>query len=208
MLGSNGERQLQVEYGSDKRAQAFYNNQMLDHLNEMMQRFIEKQELMFISTSDADGNCDSSFRAGNPGFLRVIDSGRVMYPEYRGNGVYASLGNIKENPHIGLMLIDFYVDCIGLHINGYAQIIENEQLPSFLSLSDQMWEEILVAEMKRPERWVVVDVHEAYIHCSKHIPLLEKKDKTIHWGTDDQILKGGNYFATKQSNKEKAENSF
>jgi uncharacterized protein len=37
-------------------------------------------------------------------------------------------------------------------------------------------------------------VHEAYIHCSKHIPWLEKRDKRIYWGTDDARKKGGDYF--------------
>ncbi len=45
-------------------------------------------------------------------------------------------------------------------------------------------------------------VHEAYIHCSKHIPLLSKLDKRVDWGTDDSVRKGGDYFgvvATKAS---------
>jgi hypothetical protein len=45
---------------------------------------------------------------------------------------------------------------------------------------------------------VFVDVEEAYIHCSKHIPLMKKLDKTIHWGTDDEQSKGGDYFAAKE----------
>ena len=40
-------------------------------------------------------------------------------------------------------------------------------------------------------------VEEAYIHCSKHIPKLKKQDKIIHWGTDDEKLKGGDFFKTK-----------
>jgi hypothetical protein len=37
-------------------------------------------------------------------------------------------------------------------------------------------------------------VEEAYIHCSKHVPLLARRDKQIVWGTDDERLKGGNFF--------------
>ncbi|HIE80257.1 MAG TPA: pyridoxamine 5-phosphate oxidase, partial [Nitrospinaceae bacterium] len=40
-------------------------------------------------------------------------------------------------------------------------------------------------------------VEEAYIHCSKHIPLMQKRDKKIHWGTDDEKLKGGDFFNAK-----------
>ncbi|WP_243450169.1 pyridoxamine 5'-phosphate oxidase family protein [Neobacillus terrae] len=55
---------------------------------------------MFIATADSSGNSDSSFRAGSLAFVRVIDDKTIIYPEYKGNGVMASLGNIIENPHI------------------------------------------------------------------------------------------------------------
>jgi hypothetical protein len=47
---------------------------------------------------------------------------------------------------------------------------------------------------RRPEAWIVVDVDEAYIHCSKHVPLMKRLDKQIAWGTDDESVKGGDYF--------------
>jgi predicted pyridoxine 5'-phosphate oxidase superfamily flavin-nucleotide-binding protein len=96
------EKQLQKDYGSVKRAEKFYNNQQIDHLNDMMIQFISNQEIMFIATSDNEGNCDNSIRAGKKGFISVINEKTLLYPEYRGNGVYASLGNIVENPHIGI----------------------------------------------------------------------------------------------------------
>ena len=58
------EKQLQKDYGSVKRAEKFYNNQQIDHLNDMMIQFISNQEIMFIATSDNEGNCDNSIRAG------------------------------------------------------------------------------------------------------------------------------------------------
>jgi hypothetical protein len=45
--------------------------------------------------------------------------------------------------------------------------------------------------------WVEVEVEEAYVHCSKHIPLLAKLPKDIAWGTDDQVRKKGDYFGAK-----------
>ena len=48
----------------------------------------------------------------------------------------------------------------------------------------------------RIEFWVVVEIDEAYIHCSKHIPLLRKltSEETVAWGTDDAVAKGGDFF--------------
>lgn len=53
----------------------------------------------------------------------------------------------------------------------------------------------------KTERWVMIEVEEAYIHCSKHIPELQKRNKQVHWGTDNEKQKGGNFFKAKQSKK-------
>lgn len=195
--GSTGEHLLQERYGTANRALSFYNNQMLDHLNEEMKSFIAEQEMMFIATADGHGECDCSFRAGPPGFVHVLDEKTLIYPEYRGNGVMASLGNILENPHIGIVFIDFFQHAIGLHVNGKATIIENEQLMKMADLPERMVEELNKEGFRKPERWVMVKVEEAYIHCSKHIPLLQKLDKEIEWGTDDAVRKGGDFFKAK-----------
>lgn len=197
--GSRGEHEVQERFGSSKRALAFYNNQILDHLNPLMREFITKQEMVFIATSDAQGECDCSFRAGGVGFVRILTEKLLVYPEYRGQGVYASLGNISENPNIGMMFIDFFEDTIGLHINGKARIIENTELSNFSNLPEEVIQDINYKGRRQPERWVLVEIEEAYIHCSKHIPLLKKLDKAIHWGTDDVVHKGGDYFKAKAS---------
>ncbi|MFC0562458.1 pyridoxamine 5'-phosphate oxidase family protein [Halalkalibacter alkalisediminis] len=189
----SGEQMLQEKYNTSKRAAAFYNNQMLDCLNPTMKEFISNQEMVFISTSDRHGHCDSSFRAGSPGFVRVVNNSTVMYPEYRGNGVMASMGNITENPHIGLMFIDFFESRVGLHVNGKAYICENKELDT-LNLPKEDILDIEIKEGKRAERWVVIEVEEAFIHCSKHIPLLEKKDKSKKVQST-----GGDFFKVKQS---------
>ena len=56
-------------------------------------------------------------------FIRVLDDHTIAYPEFRGNGVMASLGNMQQNPHIGIFLADFTHDLIGLHVNGEASIV-------------------------------------------------------------------------------------
>ena len=196
--GSQGEHALQREHGTERRAEAFYKHQVLDHLNDRMREFVAAQELVFVSTADAAGNCDCSIRAGLPGFVTVVDERTLAYPEYRGNGVMASIGNLSENGHIGLLFVDFFRSTVGCHVNGEAKVVENETLLA----SDGVLREAVERAMadtagRRPERWVVVHVEEAYIHCSKHIPLLAKRDKNIPWGTDDPVAKGGDYFGVR-----------
>ena len=198
--GSRGEHDLQERYGSRSRAEAFYKNQVLRYLNPQMRSFIARQEMFFLSTADAHGECDVSFRAGEAGFVHVLDERILVYPEYRGNGVLASLGNIAENPHAGLLFIDFIRDKIGLHVNGAAWILSNEELLARSDFSAALLADIAETGGRRPERWVLVTVKEAYIHCSKHIPRLEKAGEEVRpWGTDDVGAKGGDYFQAKSA---------
>jgi uncharacterized protein len=105
--GSAEEHELQEKYGTTPRANAFYRNQLLNYLNPQMQLFIARQEMMFVGTADRHGESDVTFRAGLPGFVRVLAERTLAYPEYRGNGVMASLGNISENPNVALLFVDF-----------------------------------------------------------------------------------------------------
>ncbi|NQZ58468.1 MAG: pyridoxamine 5'-phosphate oxidase family protein [Lentisphaeraceae bacterium] len=199
-IGSSGERELQKKLGTERRARSFYQNQMLTYLNDEMLAFVRQAELCFIATSDAHGECDCSLRSGEAGFFFVENDQTIYYPEYRGNGVMASLGNISENPHIGLMFIDFYEGGIGLHVNGKAEILANEDFHLDFNKNQKKRFE---REKERAERWVKVSIEEAYIHCSKHIPIMKKADKKLAWGTDDAKLKGGDYFKAKNSSQRK-----
>ncbi len=194
--GSEGEHALQLKYGTTQRALRFYDKQVLNYLSPVMKEFIAKQEVLFIATSDKHGECDCSFRFGKPGFARVLHDNYLVYPEYRGNGVLASQGNISENPHIGMIFVDFFESTVGLHVNGKAKIVEHEELLKFRKdLPKDVINEINTEGKLQPERWIMVEIEEAYIHCSKHIPLLKKADKTISWGSDDDGLKRSDFFA-------------
>ncbi|MFC9874387.1 pyridoxamine 5'-phosphate oxidase family protein [Nocardia salmonicida] len=191
-VGSDGEHELQDTLGTSDRAERFYDDQVIDYLNPTMVDFVARMDMAFIATADSHGECDSSFRAGTPGFLHVIDDRTIAYPEYRGNGVMASLGNILENPHVGILMIDFVRDLIGLHINGKARMVADGELRGTVT-------DLPPAERgKTSQVWVVVDVEEAYIHCRKHIPqMVPVARDQREWGTDNVRAKGGDYFGVK-----------
>ena len=193
--GSDGEHKLQEKYDTRARAINFYERQMLDYLTPTMIEFIARQEFLFVATADRHGECDNTSKFGMPGFIRVLGNKYVLYPELRGNGVYANSGNLSENPHIAMLMIDFTRDTVGLHVNGKARVIENHELLAYAEkLPASVIEDIRQEGKKCPERWVMVEVEEAYIQCSKHIPLMKKAEKSIDWGTDSIAAKGGDYF--------------
>jgi hypothetical protein len=199
MHGSRGERRLQELYGTRKRAEQFYKLQVLDHLNEEMRDFIARRDLVFVSTADGEGNCDATIRAGAPGFVRVIDEKTLAYPEYRGNGVMASLGNISENGHVGLLFVDFYGARVGLHVNGSAAIVNDVRA---IAGTDDAYGQLEFANGKGRsplERWVLVTVDEAYIHCSKHIPRFEKIQAERRLVEREPVVQDGDYFRARRT---------
>ncbi|KAB8163297.1 hydrolase [Streptomyces sp. 3MP-14] len=189
--GSDGEHALQTRLGTTQRADRFYRDQVLDHLNERMREFVAAAEMFFLATADRHGECDNTFRAGPPGFLQVLDARTLAWPEYRGNGVHASLGNLAENPHAGLLLLDFDRARIGLHVNGRARMADDAELRAH-----HPWLPVDSVPGRRTDIWVRLEVEEAYIHCAKHIPHLVKAPKRSarDWGTDDARRKGGDFF--------------
>lgn len=181
--GSDGEHKMQEVFNTQDKAKDFYNRQMLDYLAPEMQSFLAKQEMMFIATSDAHGECDSSFRSGEAGFVMLIDEKRVVYADYKGNGVLASAGNISENPHIGLLFIDFFENKVGMHINGKATIINEDELISLMGSSTYSQKKnIHTSANQKNVFWTLVEIEEAYIHCSKNIPILQKTNESPQKG--------------------------
>jgi uncharacterized protein len=187
----SGERVLQDQLGSRERADEFYRRQVVDHLNDRMRDFIARQEWMFLATSDAHGACDSTLRAGPAGFVAVLDEHHLAWPEYRGNGVVASRGNIIENPHVGLLFLDFSHERIGLHVNGRAKLAGHDDLSA-----RHPGLPVDPVPGRRPEQWVVAEVEEAYIHCAKHIPLLYRHAGDRRPLTHRAPAKKTDYFGT------------
>ena len=89
--------------------------------------FIQECAMVFVATSDSNGYPDCSYKGGLPGFVRVIDDHTIALPDYDGNGMYRSWGNVLVNPHIGLLFIDFEKQ-YRLRVNGTATISDQDKL--------------------------------------------------------------------------------
>lgn len=124
--------------------------------------FIEGREFFFIATADAQGRCDCSFRGTEPGMdgqpqpaVRVIDPSTLVFPDYSGNRLYNSLGNLLVNPHVGLLFIDF-PNASRLRVNGRATIVEDR------AAYGRTWSTAL--------RYVRVGVEQVFWNCARRIP--------------------------------------
>jgi len=90
----------------------------------------------------------------------------------------ASVGNILENSQIGLLFIDFLQSTVGLHINGKAKVLTNDDIIRLSNVTNAILADATRSGGCHPECWTLVEVEEAFIHCSKHIPLLKKIRQT------------------------------
>lgn len=106
-----------------------------------------------VSTSDADGNCDTSPRGGEPGFTRVLDARTLAMPDLPGNRRGDSFHNILSNPHVGLLYLIPGAMTV-LRINGRARI-----------LTDAPFFDDMKVKGKRPDLALVVEIDEIYLHC-------------------------------------------
>lgn len=89
--------------------------------------FIEARDMFFLATADATGQPQCSYKGGDPGFVRIVDSSTIAFPSYDGNGMFLSAGNIGENAHVGLLFIDFD-NGSRLRVNGAASIDPDDPL--------------------------------------------------------------------------------
>ena len=89
--------------------------------------FIASRSMVFVATADAQGRPECSYKGGLPGFMRVLDDRTLAFPDYDGNGMYRSWGNVLVNPAVGLLFLDFEVPK-RLRVNGSAQIATDDPL--------------------------------------------------------------------------------
>lgn len=83
--------------------------------------FIARSRMFFLATADAQGRPDCSYKGGPEGFVHVAGDTTLEIPDYDGNGMYRSWGNVRVNPHVALLFIDF-ASPKRLRVNGTAEI--------------------------------------------------------------------------------------
>src|SRR4029077_12872838 len=98
-----------------------------DHLTDDDHQFIERLDMFFLATVDAAGQPRCSYKGGDPGFVRVIDEHTIVFPNYDGNGMYLSMGNLSAHAQVGLLFVDF-TRPQRLRVHGAARIIDNDAI--------------------------------------------------------------------------------
>ena len=78
-----------------------------ERLDARQQAWIARADTLFIASFHPKGGADASHRGGNSGFVRVLDERRLCVPDYAGNNMFNTLGNLSGYPRAGLLFVDF-----------------------------------------------------------------------------------------------------
>lgn len=125
-LYHQGNRDLQDAFGSRALADRLEETLRRTVFNEADGAFIAAQSFFFLATADAEGRPDCSFKGGPVGFVQVAAADELIFPDYDGNGMFKSLGNIAANPHVGLLFIAMGEKAGRLRVNGRAEVIADD----------------------------------------------------------------------------------
>jgi predicted pyridoxine 5'-phosphate oxidase superfamily flavin-nucleotide-binding protein len=160
--------------GNRRLQDRFESRRISDRLEERLTRttftdddraFIEGAHYFFLATADDEGRPDCSFKGGMPGFVRVTGPSELSFPDYDGNGMFKSLGNVLVNPHVGLLFIAMHGRPRRLRVNGMAAMRDDDPL---------------LAETVGAQLIVRVEVRAIFPNCPRYIPTMQLTEPSTY----------------------------
>jgi uncharacterized protein len=152
-LYHDGSRRLQDRFDTRRLADRIEDRLVRDTIDADDRAFIEARDMFFIATTDEEGQPQSSYKGGDPGFVRVLDERTIAFPVYDGNGMYLTAGNLLGQAKVGLLFIDFE-GRKRLRLNGTASVDDDDAL---------------LAEYPEAQLVVRVTATEVFPNCPRYI---------------------------------------
>jgi predicted pyridoxine 5'-phosphate oxidase superfamily flavin-nucleotide-binding protein len=162
LLFHDGNRELQDDFQSRRVA---------DRLEELARlefsagdrEFIESAIYFFLATADDEGRPDVSFKGGTAGFVRVTGRNELAFPDYDGNGMFKSLGNLGVNANVGMLFIAMHGRPRRLRVSGTAVVRRDDPL---------------LGETVGAQMMVRVTARAIFPNCPRYIPKLELSEES------------------------------
>lgn len=165
ILYHDGNRQLQDRFDSRRISDRLEAKLARVQFTPDDKAFIESAAYFFLATADIDGNPDCSFKGGMPGFARVTGPSELAFPDYDGNGMFKSLGNILVNPSVGLLFIAMHGKPQRLRINGSATVADDDPL---------------IAQTVGAQLIVRVTARAIFPNCPRYIPNMQLVEPSVY----------------------------
>jgi predicted pyridoxine 5'-phosphate oxidase superfamily flavin-nucleotide-binding protein len=163
-LYHEGNRQLQDRFDSRRIADRLEQVTLHDRFTDGDRAMVERCAMFFLATADAHGQPDVSYKGGMPGFVRIVDDRTLAFPDYDGNGMFKSLGNILANPKVGLLFVDFQHPN-RMRVNGTASVSDDD---------------LLLSEFRGAQMIVRVRAERIFPNCPRYIHRMQVVEHSVY----------------------------
>jgi predicted pyridoxine 5'-phosphate oxidase superfamily flavin-nucleotide-binding protein len=161
----DGNRRLQDQFDSRRIEDRLEEKLTRTAFSDGDKAFIESAIYFFLATADVEGRPDCSFKGGPPGFVRVLGPSELAFPDYDGNGMFKSLGNLAVNPNVGLLFIAMHGKPARLRVNGTAKVSRDDPL---------------VGETIGAQIIVRVKARAIFPNCPRYIPSMQLVEPSVY----------------------------
>ncbi|HET7584738.1 MAG TPA: pyridoxamine 5'-phosphate oxidase family protein [Gemmatimonadaceae bacterium] len=162
LVYSAASRALQDTFDTRRLADRLADVKVHDRFTPDDRAFIERQDMFFLATVDASGQPTCSYKGGDPGFVTVLDDTTLAFPNYDGNGMYLSMGNLAETHAVGMLFIDFALQR-RMRVDGTARIAMDDPL---------------LARYTEAQFIVRVEARRIYPNCPRYIHQLQLVERS------------------------------
>ncbi len=176
-------RELQDAFGTRKLADRIEEIACVTEFDDETKAFIEAQDMFFLASVDHNGRPTVSYKGGDAGLVKVIDSRTLVFPNYDGNGMYMSMGNLAQNSEVGLLFISFEKPH-RIRVQGSATVSREDPLLAQFPGAD------ILVRVKLSEMWQNCP---RYIHryqkleTSRYVPQAECETPLAGWKQTDIV---------------------
>ncbi len=127
MIYSSSSRAFQDRFDTRRLADRLAEVKVRDCFTPEDREFIGRRDMFFLASVDGAGQPTCSYKGGDPGFVTVVDDRTLAFPNYDGNGMYLSMGNLAETRGVGMLFIDFELQR-RMRVDGAATIVMSDPL--------------------------------------------------------------------------------
>ena len=160
-----GSRELQDHFDSRRIADRLEEVNVSETFSDVQRELIDSSPMFWIATADSDGFPDVSYKGGMPGFVRVTGPSELAFPNYDGNGMYRSLGNVLVNPRVGLLFIRWTGGQRRVRVLGRASLHH---------------EDPLLSEWEGAQLVVRVQAERIFLNCPRYLHHMELREYSTY----------------------------
>lgn len=156
-------KKLQVLMGTTRIAERIAETRRRTELNDTDAEIIGNAQFFFIASAATDGTLDCSIKSGPEGFVRIEGATALVFPDYDGNGMFRTLGNIRATSRVALLFLEFSGEKRKLRIHGRAEVTIDESV---------------VRGLPGAQAAVRVTVTDIFPNCPRYLPTLQQIERS------------------------------